>query len=288
MSTGRKTTICGIVARDAPTAVIFRRGPSRHTRLLRWDLRDNDIRAGQWLVGRLGPAPCGLSPSGDLLIYEARKGARTFTAISRAPFFTALAFWEYSSPWMGGGFFANDTTVVLGLKFANPRSAGDFPAGFEVTDAWSYFAVDGRPPDTIAEVVAKDPVATQGWLHAGAGVLRKQNPVRLRLALLKAKPRGARQLAHSVVEEAHSAKETAKVHDLAAVDWADWAPDGTLLLGQAGRLYRQEMPRSLTDPLEPPRLIADLTDQSFESIIAPEEARQWPPSAGAPRKLRSR
>jgi hypothetical protein len=70
-------------------------------------------------------------------------------------------------------------------------------------------------------------------------------------------------------------------HDLGAVDWADWAHDGTLLFGQAGRLYRQQMPRSLADTLEPPRLIADLTDQSFERIAPPDEAQQWPTSACA-------
>ena len=67
------------------------------------------------------------------VIYEARKDTRTFTAICQPPYFTALAFWEYSSPWTGGGFFANDRTVVLGLKFEDPRANNDFPTSFNVT-----------------------------------------------------------------------------------------------------------------------------------------------------------
>lgn len=285
MSVARKTSTYGIVARDAPTAVIFRRGPTRHTRLLCWDLRDDTIRAGQWLVGRVDPGPCGLSPSGDLLVYEARKGTRTFTAICRPPYFTALAFWEYSSPWTGGGFFANDRTVVLGLTLEDPRAAGNFPAGFEVTDVWRYYARGGSAPDRIAEVVAADPAAGQGWLRTGPDVFRKPNSARVRLHLVRTVA-GRDERAYSILEEDRS--PNAKTYDLGSVDWADWAPDGTLLFGQAGRLYRQPMPPSLTDPLERSSLVADLTDQSFERIVAPDEARHWPASARAASKKSKR
>jgi hypothetical protein len=54
----------------------------------------------------------------ELLVYGARKGPRTYTAISRSPYFTALAYWETVSPWTGGGFFVEDKTVVLGHKLA--------------------------------------------------------------------------------------------------------------------------------------------------------------------------
>ena len=60
----------GIVARDAPVAVVFRRGPTRHLRLLRWDLAGDTLTAGQWLVGSVNPATCGLSPDGELLVYD--------------------------------------------------------------------------------------------------------------------------------------------------------------------------------------------------------------------------
>jgi len=173
-------------------AVIFRRGPTRFTRLLRWDLRDDTVRAGQWLIGRVAPAPCGLSPDGELLIYEARKGAQTFTAISRPPYFTALAFWEYASPWTGGGFFSANETVVLGLTFEDPKSAGSFPPGFEVTDVWSYFATSGRPSVPIYEAARKAPEANHGWCTTALGTVQKPNPVRLPPAP-GADPDGTRQ-----------------------------------------------------------------------------------------------
>ena len=268
-----KTTTYGIVARDAPTVVILRRGPTRYTRLLRWDLRDDTVTAGQWLVGRVAPGPCGLSPDGELLIYEARKGTKTFTAISRPPFFTALAFWEYASPWTGGGFFAANDTVVLGLKLADPRSAGAFPPAFVVTDVWSYFATSGRAPASIYDAARQAPEANHGWCTPPGGILQKLNPVRSRLRLERI-PTGKDRPSYRVIEEPRDA--TARTYELGMLDWADWSHDGDLLLGTGGCLYREPLQRSLAEPRATRARIADLNGQTFEHVLAPEEMRGWP------------
>jgi len=65
---GTKTTTHGIVARDADVAVVLRRGPTRHVRLLTWDLRSDTVRGGQWLVGKVYFEACGLSPDGELFV----------------------------------------------------------------------------------------------------------------------------------------------------------------------------------------------------------------------------
>jgi len=85
-----------------------------------------------------------------------------------------------------------------------------------------------------------------------------------------------------MIETARSPGENARIYELASVDWADWSPDGTLLFGRDGRLYRQQVPRSLADTLAPPGIVADLTNQSFEHILAPEKAYQWPARACGP------
>jgi hypothetical protein len=59
--------------------------------MARWDLRADKLTYGQWLVVRRYPEASGLSPDGRLLVYYARKGPRTFTAVSQPPYFTALA-----------------------------------------------------------------------------------------------------------------------------------------------------------------------------------------------------
>ena len=224
-----KTTTYGIVARDAPTAVILRRGPTRFTRLLRWDLRDDTVRAGQWLIGRVAPGPCGLSPDGELLIYEARKGTQTFTAVSRPPYFTALAFWEYASPWTGGGFFS-----------AN-----------EVTDVWSYFATNGRRSVPIYGAARRAPEANHGWCTTDDGTVQKPNPVRLRLRLERT-PTGKDRQSYRVAEQSGAPGAPARTYELGMLDWADCSHDGELILGTGGCLYRQPMPRSLAEAPEIP------------------------------------
>jgi hypothetical protein len=271
-----KTVTFGIVARDAQRAVILRRGPVRHTRMLIWDLHTDEITPGQWLVGAIDPWPCGLSPSGDLLVYEARKGGRTFTAICRPPYFTALAYWDYVSPWPGGGFFSSDRGVVLGLPFRDPYAGGAFPSGFEVTDIYRYFAKDGRPLEGLRDVIAASPEANKGWSGEASGVFRKANPKRRGVRLERTwVSRHVRSFC--IVDEERSA-----THALGILDWADWAHDGTLLLGRAGKLERHALPRTLASAgaLEDPRLVADLTGQRFEHVLTPNDARDWPGSAG--------
>jgi hypothetical protein len=277
-----KTTTFGIVARDVPTAVILRRGPTRYTRMLRWNLRDDTIVGGQWLYGRVEPGPCGLSPSGDLLVYEARKGARTFTAVCRPPYFTALAYWEYSAPWTGGGFFPSDSSVVLGLKFEDPYSAGRFPKGFSVTDVWSYFTKNGHVPLRLGDLVAQAPEAVHGWRRTNPGVFHKPHPSRSRVRLDWTR-NDRDESCFSVVDEARSSKADPARYELGVADWADWAHDGTLLFGRGGELHRQSI-RALERRAEEPSLVADLTHQSFERIVAPEAACAWPKSAGGSSK----
>jgi hypothetical protein len=56
------TRIQFIVARRAPVAVVFRRGPTRQVEVLTWDLTTDELTAGQWLKGRIYERRCDLSP----------------------------------------------------------------------------------------------------------------------------------------------------------------------------------------------------------------------------------
>lgn len=260
-----KVTLFGIVARDAPVAVVFRRGPTRHVQLIRWDLRTDRLRPGQWLVGTVYTGPSGLSADGELLVYYARKGQRAFTAVSRPPYFTALAFWENTSPWTGGGFFDGGRRLVLGTKMANPREAQDIPDDIEITDVWDYFWRDRRFT-SWSDVVPRSPEANHGFCSETPGVYQKPSPSGS-AALLTRVP---------VQHGAHEYRlEGAPGIDLTSVDWADWAPDGSLLVGEAGRLLRHRADRG--GGLDPSgALVADLRGQVFERIAPPEAALRWP------------
>ncbi len=97
---------------------------------MRWDLSSDTFEAGQWFKGRVYERSCDLSPKGDRLIYFAgkyREPLYTWTAVSRPPFFTAVALWQGLSCWGGGGLFAREDEMSLhwgsGPMLSNERAA---------------------------------------------------------------------------------------------------------------------------------------------------------------------
>ena len=118
-----------LMARDAPRAVIFRRGPTRQVLLLSWNLETDAIELGQWLKGRIYERRCDLSPDGKLLIYFAAKyklPLASWTAISKPPYFTALALWPKGDGWGGGGLFETRRRIALNHRPAEMYLADGF------------------------------------------------------------------------------------------------------------------------------------------------------------------
>jgi hypothetical protein len=109
-----------ILAREAPVGVIFRRGPSDWTQIIKWNTDADSFEPGAWFKGRIYPERCDLSPDGSLLIYFALNYAvgrgdedfpSSYTAISKVPWLTALAVWPNGGTYYGGGLFETNTTV---------------------------------------------------------------------------------------------------------------------------------------------------------------------------------
>ena len=115
-----------ILARNSPTAVVFRRGPSKWVQVLKWDTDTDTFEAGQWFHGKIYERRSDLSPDGSMLVYFAQKiEGRTlrdkeytyaWTAVSRPPYITALALWPKGDCWHGGGLFQDNNTVILNHK----------------------------------------------------------------------------------------------------------------------------------------------------------------------------
>ena len=105
-------------ARDNDRAVILRQGPSRTFRMILW-YRDGDIfEDGQWLKHKVYAERCDLSPDGRHFIFFALNGdwggraQGAYTAISRPPWFTALALFPQGDTWAGGGVFLDNSLYV--------------------------------------------------------------------------------------------------------------------------------------------------------------------------------
>ena len=125
------TRLYVLLARKAPLAIVFRRGPSKHVLALSWDTEKHEFRLGQWFKGRIYERRCDLSPSGEKVIYFAAKYRAplfTWTAVSRPPFLTALAMWPKGDAWGGGGLFPNERTIGLNHR----KEQMDLAEGFRL------------------------------------------------------------------------------------------------------------------------------------------------------------
>lgn len=108
-----------LMARNAPYAVIIRRGPTNHVCTIGWDRENDDFQVGQWLKGRIYAERSDLSPDGRHLVYFAghhnwnteTKG--TWTAVSRAPYIKAISLWPKGDSTHGGGLFLDEKTVLI-------------------------------------------------------------------------------------------------------------------------------------------------------------------------------
>lgn len=106
-------------ARDNSRAVILRQGPSKVFRMILWNRETDTFEDGQWLKHKVYVERCDLSPDGHHFIYFALDGrwgsmARgSYTAISRPPYFTALALFPQGDTWGGGGLFIDSTHFII-------------------------------------------------------------------------------------------------------------------------------------------------------------------------------
>jgi hypothetical protein len=291
-----------LIARDVRRAIIFRRGPTNQVRLLVWDLKRDTIRAGQWLKARIYERRCDVSPDGEHLVYFAatyRKPLRSWTAISRPPYFTALALWPKGDGWGGGGLFDRDLGLSLNHR-ANEfkmggRDASKLPARFRVQQLGTG---SGWGED--------DPIMTMrlerdGWTMIGARERGTRNDFRTakvwvtfdppltRHKTMRLKQRGKlltlRTRCHGIKErQGRWYVETsdvidgsgATIFDCGRTDWADLDHNGDVLFARAGRLYRlakHALRGTVKD--DAAQLVADLNDMRFEAVTPPASALRW-------------
>lgn len=110
-----KITLHLYLASQAPRAVILRQGPTRTWRMILWHTDTGIFEDGQWLRQKVYAERCALAPDGRHFIYFALNAqwdgptGGTYTALSRPPWFTALALFAKGDTWGGGGGFLDAT-----------------------------------------------------------------------------------------------------------------------------------------------------------------------------------
>jgi hypothetical protein len=285
--TDSSVRLFGIVAREARKAVVFRRGPSKQVRMLLWDLATDEVTPGQWLSGRIYEERCGVSPDGQLLVYFAGKFKTklgTFTAVSRPPFFTALALWPDGSTYGGGGFFEDNRKLILnyGYVLAELNESRGIPSEFWVGDVSDYRkrhaegdeAKSNQGWHLWSKGTLGVPTGETRYVYDPPWVYEKPHPLQADVVLerstLGSEVNGPFVVYSYRILVAAKRGELA-LDDLGRLDWADWDHDGSLLFAKDGSLFRRALSFSAR-----PALVANLRDQLFTNVRPTQEALLWP------------
>lgn len=249
--------IYGIMAREAPVCVLFRRGPSKWTQLVKWHTASDTFDAGQWFKGRIYEHRSDLTPNGRFLVYFASKinahtvqdsGGYTYawTAISEPPQFKAIALWPKGDCWHGGGLFASNGAVWLNHRpdtaqphpnhnssmfkvTPNPQAAGEDEPIHSMRlerDGWhcvqqGKFTMQGR----------------SGWKTEQTEIWEKEGRVgkRLRRELLKI---DFKSYGGPYIEQFSLVKKNDAPVTIADASWAELDQRGALVFARFGKLFR--------------------------------------------------
>lgn len=262
--------VTGIVARDAPVAVLFRRGPSKQVLQLLWSLKTDEITPGQWLKGRVYDARSDLSPDGRHLLYFASHNKPdpvthgSYMVIATPPFFTAHQLFPVGHTWSGYGQFVDNRRFwalrnpISGLEASFGRAPGlrEVPvprneagqAEFNMTlhRGWRFVS------QTKTGTTWRDQVNTVLWhkdIAPGWGLERR--------ATMSVGTRGPNNEVEWDVHRLVGPEGETPLN----TGWAE-VYRGDVLFADQGCVYR------LT-PGQEPREIADLSPYSFQSLRAP-------------------
>ena len=269
-----------LLARDAPTGLVIRRGPAKAVCTIGWDRKRDTFEVGQWLRGRIYERRSDLSPDGTHAIYFAMNGKWSseakgaWTAISRAPYLHAIALFAKGDCWNGGGLFVDDKTYWLNNGYGHdiltdttevtraasspyvPRWGGEcWGVYFHrlLRDGWTMRNDLSLGTQTDSTVVFEKPL-WHGW------TLRK-----LARATIGAPPgKGVYFDEHELVSHGRELP-----HE--AWEWADVDRD-RLVWAEGGKLFAAKITATSAkrdEPLQDVRELHDFNAMTFEPLVAP-------------------
>ena len=265
------------LASEAPVGVVLRRGPSDWARLSLWHTDDDRFEHGQWMRARVFERRSDLSPDGSLFVAFVRGSAGpnqgnadTWVALSRPPWFTALALWFVGGTYYTGGYFQDRNQLWLGWDSSQPDQ-GRLPTWLKMTSERPPY-IDGTN-DWTDRTVWMNRLLRDGWTRREGAVPETWE---------RASPAGDLTLAmrivtntdfrayggRYVIEYAVRTEPGGPEIELGRATWADWDQRGRLIVARDGRLLHWQ-PTGITE-------IADFNDQTPDPQPAPAWATDWP------------
>jgi hypothetical protein len=274
-----------LLAREANTGVIFRRGPSKWVQVIRWDTANDRFERGQWFHGRIYEKRCDLSPDGKLLIYFVSKFNRrtrenqeytyAWTAISKPPYLTALALWPKGDCWHGGGLFEDNRTVWLNHSPGSAQPHPDHkPQGLKVTPNPH---AHGEDFPVLLPRLERDGWKQQqewkiryeysnGFVTDQPLIYKKYSPDRQQKLVMTA------SIVRYADQYRYELRSAGGRVEIEGAEWADWDQRGRLVFVREGKLF--------TNSADAPgnfhaRELADFNGERPHLIAAPDWAKRW-------------
>jgi hypothetical protein len=272
------TTLYCILAREADTAVIFRRGPSKRVRLISWDLKNNRFNPGQWLFGRINERKADITPDGRKLVYLAAnykrsKDVSNWVAVSSPPYLKAQVLWETLGTWPHISLFDDNNTLSLAV-YSDDRSLEPY-AGFKIPrqlkvrkSIWPghFFAREDHPR-----------LVRDGWDIDNDPVYMAK-PKRSLISYRKSLSRVAAGLCLEMTvgtkgEVEYSFKSYEETLLKLDAEWAD-ARGAKVYYSNKGSLFQLKLGNQ-KQRFSEPICLADFSDMKFENIVAPYHQNSW-------------
>ena len=288
------TRLYVILARKSPRAVIFRRGPSKQVQLIAWNTERDTFKPGQWFKGRIYERRCDLSPDGDLLIYFAAKNRLplySWTAISRPPYLTAMAWWPKGDGWGGGGLFKTERRVMLNHRPGEMELASGFhmarriktdplgvrPGWGEDFPIWAMrLARDGWSCTCEGEERRHDLTDGISWEYDPPMTWQRPHPSAKNALVLEMQIHGINERNAAWYQMQYVVRtNSGAIDDLGRTEWADWDKNGDLLFAQQGALFRCAYRKPTLTSSDEAIQIADFSGNRFENVETPASALLW-------------
>ena len=273
-----------ILARAADTAVIFRRGPSKQTRLIWWNLETHRFEPGQWFEGQIYARKSDLSPDGQKLVYFAAKfygDLETWVAVSSPPFLTAHVLWRVVGTWDEISLFETDTVLALATH-GHDSSLVPEP-GFAMPRQLRVKVKHKVWPGYFHILADHDRLVRDGWkVHAGNPVFDWKAKGLLEPVLYRQRLAGGTNSAFLEMAVSSDGKSIVyrlfdgwdELIDLKA-DWAE-VRGKNVFFSQGGNLLAMRIViRGNHVSYGPTLELADFSDMKFEPLKPPDEATIW-------------
>lgn len=294
MSTTHPARVFFLLARAINKAIVFRRGPTKWTQMIVWNLDSDEIEFGQWSKVKFQKWRCDLSPSGKYLVYldDQFEDGDSATIISKPPFWNAITKWKHYNPLfgIGGGVFNSENELILNWHYMlETETLFPAPPQLKVSSKGKSFNIEDRrmERDGWTQLDSKafvdnelnqleelplfwKDIYMENRFQSSPDLWSKsitKNSFLYRLSYLH--PKKFKRLTTFFIVKRQQVKA------LEGIEWADVDYNGRIIATKNGTLMASKIFSDGTVQLGNLELLHDLNLQKPKEIQVPDEMKQW-------------